>query len=103
MNQFIKFSLLTSAAAVAGYVALNRNETIVFATKTADKFSEKKQDLANWNRSKKAVTGNLKKLKSSIEEATPLLDELQSDIDKFQYKIQPYLDKIESVTNNLQK
>ncbi|GAK47013.1 hypothetical protein LOSG293_011120 [Secundilactobacillus oryzae JCM 18671] len=92
MNKLLKASLIVGGAAIATDLALNPDKV----KKVSRNAKDLKEDVHHWMATKESVTQNVSQLEKAVSNVMPVIDDINRDIEKFQFKIQPYLENLES-------
>lgn len=92
MNKLLKASLIVGGAATATDLALNPDKV----KKVSRNAKDLKEDIHHWMAAKESVTQNVAQLEEAVSNVMPVIDDINRDIEKFQFKIQPYLENLES-------
>lgn len=94
MKRFLLTTLLTAGGTLAMHLINKRQSPVDFVSETVTTVKTKYADYQDWRKKASAVSDKLTQLNSAVAKAQPVIDSIQDDVQHFQFKIQPRLDKI---------
>lgn len=92
-----------SAAGLATYLYVNKKDPKNFFKNLSTDAKESFERSKRVNDSRKSLQKNVQKLQQELKKSTPVIEQLQKDINDFQFKISPRIDMIKDRINHLQK
>ncbi|MFC6260771.1 hypothetical protein [Levilactobacillus fujinensis] len=99
IGRFLVGSALAVGVGLAAYLTLTKQDPVTWsrhvgeqAKHTAAKFDDVKDAKDN-------LTQSTQRLTTTIDAAMPVLDDIQTDIEKFTFKIAPRVEKIEETVS----
>ena len=94
MKRFLLTTLITAGGSLALHLYNKRQSPAAFVSETVTTVKTKYADYQDWRKKASAFSDRLNHLNAEMAKAQPVLDSIQDDVQQFQFKIQPRLDKI---------
>ncbi|MCL0329522.1 hypothetical protein [Apilactobacillus xinyiensis] len=100
MNSFFKFSGI-SLAALGAYLFFKKESPKEFVYRSKNTLDETITDISNWNDKKQQLDDSVKNLNKEILKSKNTLNLVNKDIERFEFKVKPHIQKINEKVNEL--
>lgn len=92
-----------SAAGLATYLYVTKRNPKEFTNSIYLSTKDKIDGVSNVLKQKNKVTKNISRLQDEISKSKPTIENMQRNIDEYQFKIKPHVDLINQRINNITK
>ncbi|PWG01050.1 hypothetical protein [Levilactobacillus bambusae] len=101
LKNFAERSIVTAGIGLAFHLIQTRQNPIDWGKEKVNDVRVKVDQYQEFQASRRAVQHNLTKLQEAIQNAQPVITDIQTDINKFEFKIQPRVAKLNDAINRL--
>ncbi|WP_261810760.1 hypothetical protein [Levilactobacillus humaensis] len=89
ISRFIGGLTLATGVGLAAYLTLTKQDPITWAKHLKDQAQHTATKVSEAQSAQERLTQSVQKLGAAVDASTPALEDIQKDIEKFQFKIAP--------------
>ncbi|WP_143463969.1 hypothetical protein [Levilactobacillus enshiensis] len=99
IGRFLAGSVLAVGVGLAAYLTLTKQDPLTWGKNVGEQAKHTAAKIDDVKDAKANLTQSTQRLTTAIDAAMPVFDDLQSDIEKFTFKIAPRVEKIEETVS----
>jgi len=99
IGRFLAGSVLAAGVGLAAYLTLTKQDPITWGKAVGEQAKHTAAKIDDVKDAKDNLTQSTQRLTTAIDAAMPVLDDIQTDIEKFTFKIDPSVEKIEETVS----
>lgn len=99
-HRLLKLTVLSLLGYRGGKYVLSHPD---FLTSIKQSFTETIESIHHFGQAVTKLKDSTQKLQQAVADSQPTLNAIQKDVDHFQYKLQPRLERIEKLTQDINK
>jgi len=103
IGRFLLGTGLAAGVSLAAYLTLTHQDPVALGHQVKRQAQKTAHQIGDINQARENVTTNAQKLSQAIEDGTQTLNAIQTQIDKFQFKVAPRVAAIEETLNHLEQ
>lgn len=103
IGRFVAGVTVAASVGLATYLALTQQDPLTWGRQVKRQATHTAQQLDNVKTAQDRVASDAQKLAQAIEDGTQTLNTIQTQIDKFQFKVAPRVAKIEETLDHLEQ
>ena len=101
LSHLITGTALAAGVGLATYLTISKQDPLTWGRHVKQQAKLTTNNISNVKDAKEQLGQSARNLATAIEDAQPALDEIQSAVDKFSFKIAPRLEVIESTLDRM--
>lgn len=102
IGRLIAGTTVAVTTGIAAYLALTRQDPITWGRQVKHQAQVTAQQLDDIRTAKEHVAANAQKLSQAIDDGTQTLNAIQTQVDKFEFKIAPRLAEIQKTLDHME-
>ncbi|MFC6290070.1 hypothetical protein [Levilactobacillus angrenensis] len=97
LGRFLAGTTLGVGVGLVAYLTLTKQDPVTWGNHVKQQVTHTTQQLTDVRDAKDNLTQNAAKLSAAVTAAQPVLDDIQTEVDKFAFKAAPHLSAIQEV------